>query len=113
MNGRRFGGGRGGGGFRGGGSRGRGFGERDDAPKPLKVGEEYDVKIDEVGRRGDGIARISNFVVFINGTKQGESIRIKITEVRNRFAIGEKIGEAKGETEAKPEEKAETKAETT
>jgi len=97
MNGRRF-GGRGRGGFRGG-FRGRGFGgPREDIPKPIKVGEEYDVKIDEVGSKGDGIARIKNFVVFVSGAKQGESIRIKITDVRNRFAIGEKIGEAKSES---------------
>ena len=69
----------------------RKFGSRIDIPKPVKVGEEYDVEINEIGSRGDGIARIKNFVVFITGTKQGEKTRIKIKEVRNRFAIGEKI----------------------
>lgn len=75
---------------------GRSFGPRDDIPKPVKVGEEYDVEISEVGTRGDGIARIKNFVVFINGAKQGEKTRIKIKEVRNRFATGEKVGAAEG-----------------
>ena len=81
-----------GGGRRFGGSGGprRDFGDRDNTPKPVKVGEEYDVEISEVGSRGDGIARVKNFVVFVNGTKQGEKTHIKITEVRNRFAIGEK-----------------------
>lgn len=60
-------------------------------PKPVKVGEEYDVEIKEVGSKGDGIARIKNFVVFVNGTKKGEKIRIKITDVRNRFALAKKI----------------------
>jgi predicted RNA-binding protein with TRAM domain len=81
---------------------GRGFGPRTDIPKPVKVGEEYDVEISEVGTRGDGIARVKNFVVFVNGAKQGEKTRIKIKEVRNRFAIGEKVGEA-GATEATEE----------
>jgi predicted RNA-binding protein with TRAM domain len=70
-----------------------------DVPKPIKVGEEYDVEISEVGSKGDGIARIKNFVVFVNGAKQGEKIKIKITEVRNRFAIGEKVGAAEAATE--------------
>jgi predicted RNA-binding protein with TRAM domain len=87
--GRRFGGGGrrfgGGGGFRGG-----GFRERSDEPKPVKVGEEYDVEISETGSRGDGIARVNNFVVFVNGAKQGEKVKIRITDVRDRFAIGEK-----------------------
>jgi predicted RNA-binding protein with TRAM domain len=78
----------------------RRFGPRVDIPKPVKVGEEYDVEINEVGSRGDGIARIKNFVVFIAGAKQGEKTKIKITEVRNRFAIGEKVsGKAEAEEE--------------
>lgn len=87
--GRRFGGG-GGRGF----GRGGGFGrsEMSDEPKPVKVGEEYDVEISETGSRGDGIARVKNFVVFVNGAKQGEKTKIKITDVRDRFAIGEKAG---------------------
>lgn len=81
-----------GGGRRFGGSR---FGgeSRFDVPKPVKVGEEYDVEINEVGSKGDGIARVKNFVVFVNGVKQGDKVKIKITDVRNRFAIGEKVGE--------------------
>jgi len=83
----------------------RKFGPRVDIPKPVKVGEEYDVEINEVGSRGDGIARIKNFVVFIGGAKQGEKTRIKITEVRNRFAIGEKVsGKAEAEEEAEVSE---------
>ncbi|TAL48003.1 TRAM domain-containing protein [archaeon] len=104
-----FGGGSGGRRFGGGGSRG-GFESRDE-PKPVKVGEEYDVEISEVGSKGDGIARIKNFVVFVNGVKQGEKARIKITDVRNRFAIGEKAGAA-GEAPA-AEESTETTEETT
>lgn len=81
------------------------FGERRygriDLPKPVKVGEEYDVEITEVGSKGDGIARVKNFVVFVNGGKQGEKAHIKITEVRNRFAIGEKTGESAKAVEEK------------
>lgn len=76
---------------------GRGFGRDSrsgfsDEPKPVKVGEEYDVEITETGSRGDGIARVNNFVVFVNGAKQGEKIKVRITDVRDRFAIGEKSG---------------------
>ena len=74
---------------------GRRFGgPRDDLPKPVNAGEEYDVEIGEVGTRGDGIARVKNFVVFIADTKKGEKVHIKIKEVRDRFAIGEKTGGA-------------------
>ena len=89
-------------------SGGRSFGgERSfdrgyDVPKPIKEGEEYDIEINEVGSKGDGIARIKNFVVFVSGAKQGEKCRVKIKEVRNRFAFGEKVGEGAA-SEAKSE----------
>jgi len=93
-------------------SGGRSFGgERSfdrgyDVPKPIKEGEEYDIEINEVGSKGDGIARIKNFVVFVSGAKQGEKCRVKIKEVRNRFAFGEKVGEGTA-SEAKSEAKSE------
>lgn len=96
--GRGFGRGGGGGGGFGGGGFGRGgggFGRRDDSfdkPKPVKVGEEYDVKISDVGAKGDGITKIENFIVFVAGAKKGEECKIRIKEVANKFAIGEKVG---------------------
>jgi predicted RNA-binding protein with TRAM domain len=57
--------------------------------KPVELGKEYDVTITELSRRGDGIARIQGFVVFIKGGKVGQKPRVKITNVGERFAIGE------------------------
>ena len=104
-----FGGGRGGGFGRGGGG---GFGrprrEDDDKPKPIKVGEEHDVKITDVGAKGDGITKIENFIVFVAGAKKGEECRIRIKEVASRFAIGEKVGAAKGGSSEESSESEET-----
>ncbi|MBU5557994.1 MAG: TRAM domain-containing protein [Candidatus Aenigmatarchaeota archaeon] len=78
------------------------FGSRD---VPVKVGEEHDVEITEVGSRGDGIARIQNFVVFVAGTKKGDNVKIKITQIRGRSAIGEVVeGAATGEISEEPSE---------
>lgn len=74
------------------------------SPKPVDVGEEYDVVINEVGSRGDGIARIKNFVVFVPDTRKGDSIRIKVTEIRNTCAIGKKISVAEEKKEEVTEE---------
>lgn len=97
---------------RGGGRGGGGFGRRDfddfDKPKPVKIGEEYDVKISDVGAKGDGITKIENFIVFVPGAKKGENCRIKIKEVSSRFAVGEKVGEGAAKEEG-AEEKAEEK----
>jgi predicted RNA-binding protein with TRAM domain len=52
------------------------------------VGKEYDVTISDTSRRGDGIAKIDGFVIFVTGSKQGQTARIKVTQVSDRFAIG-------------------------
>jgi predicted RNA-binding protein with TRAM domain len=95
---------------RGGFGGGRRFdrGPRDDTPKPINAGEEYDVEITEVGSRGDGIARIKNFVVFVTDVKKGDKVKIKIKEVRDRFATGEKVGEGSSDGAEVTEEKSET-----
>ena len=90
-----YGGGRGG----GGGDRGGGGGGSFRQP-PVKAGDEYDVEISDVAAKGDGIARIEGFIIFVAGTSKGDKCRIKIREVRHRFAIGDKVGEASGSSEA-------------
>lgn len=57
--------------------------------KPVKVGEELDVTISEVSRRGDGVARVQGFVIFIPNTKQGDQAKIRIKEIRPSFATAE------------------------
>ena len=63
------------------------------APKPVEVGKEYDVEIQEVSRRGEGIARIQGLVIFIPNAKQGEHVKIKVTRISRRFAEAEVVGE--------------------
>ena len=72
-----------------------------DIPKPVEVGKEYDIEIQETSRRGDGIARIEGLVVFVPNTKPGDKLRIKISNISRRFAEAEVIGaaEEKSETE--------------
>jgi predicted RNA-binding protein with TRAM domain len=52
-----------------------------------QVGKEYEVDITEIGRHGDGIARIRGFVIFVKGGHIEENVKIVITEIRSRFAI--------------------------
>lgn len=83
----------------------RDFGEKREFEKPVKVGETHDVEISEVGSRGDGITRIKNFVIFVPDTQKDEKCKIKITEVRNKYAIAKKVEEgSEEETETVEEE---------
>ena len=71
-----------------GGSRGGSFGT---SKKPVEVGKEYDVTISDTSRRGEGIAKIDGFVIFVPGTKMGQRTRIKVVSVGERFASGQVV----------------------
>lgn len=60
---------------------------------PVEEGKEYSVKIEDIGREGDGIARIQNFVIFVPNTKVGDEVKIRITRVLRRMAFAEVVGE--------------------
>lgn len=68
-------------------SGGGGFG----GPKPVEEGKEYELEVTEVSQKGDGIARVQGFVIFVKGGKTGEKVKVKITSVGPRFAIAEKV----------------------
>jgi predicted RNA-binding protein with TRAM domain len=59
--------------------------------KPVKVGDELDVTISEVSRRGDGMTRVQGYVIFIPNTKQGDNVKIKVTQIRPNYAIGQLV----------------------
>jgi predicted RNA-binding protein with TRAM domain len=63
-------------------------------PKPVKVGDEIDVTIEAQASKGDGIAKKDGFVIFVKDAKQGQAVKVRITDVRARFALGEMVGEA-------------------
>jgi predicted RNA-binding protein with TRAM domain len=62
-----------------------------DFAKPVEEGKEYDVTIDAQGSKGDGIAHIEGFVVFVPNAKVGQSVKIRITAVKRTFAVGELV----------------------
>jgi predicted RNA-binding protein with TRAM domain len=57
--------------------------------KPVKVGDELTVTIEAIASKGDGIAKVSGFVVFVKGAKQGQNLKVRITDVKPRFATAE------------------------
>lgn len=75
---------------------GRKFGERRYSRfevAPVKVGEKYEVEINDIGQKGDGITKVKNFVIFVPNTKKGDKVKIRIKEVRGRVAFGEVVKE--------------------
>lgn len=61
-----------------------------DVPKPVAVGDVVEVTIQSVGGQGDGIAKKDGFVIFVKGAQKGETCKVKITDVKRTYAVGEK-----------------------
>ncbi len=58
---------------------------------PVEIDKEYESEIEEMGRRGDGIARIKGFIILVPNTEQGKQVKFKITRIGKKFAIGELV----------------------
>jgi predicted RNA-binding protein with TRAM domain len=65
--------------------------DRSDPTAPVEVGSEYDVTIEDISQKGDGIARIKGFVIFVPDSKVGDQTKIQIDKVLRRFAIAHKV----------------------
>ncbi|MFP4626700.1 MAG: TRAM domain-containing protein [Natronomonas sp.] len=69
--------------------------ERDAVPSgepqpPVEEGEIRYVEIEDLGKQGDGIARVERgYVIIVPGTDIGERVKIEISEVKSNFAVGE------------------------
>ncbi len=82
-------------------------------PKPVNEGDEYDIEIEGIGTKGDGIGRINGFVVITPNAKVGDKVKVKITAVRGKVAFAEIVGQAEAKAEEKSEGAEEEAAEET
>jgi predicted RNA-binding protein with TRAM domain len=58
---------------------------------PVTAGETYDVTIEGIAQKGDGIAKVEGFIIFVPGTKVGDKVKIKVEKVLRKFAFGVKV----------------------
>ena len=65
------------------------YGTSNFGSKPVETGKEYDVHITETSRKGDGIARIQGFVIFVKDANVEQDVKAKVTSVGERFATAE------------------------
>ncbi len=63
----------------------------------MNVGDIIEVQIVELSRRGDGIARVRGFIIFVPGTKPGDQVRVKIKRIGQTYAVGERVSEEASE----------------
>jgi len=66
----------------------------DEPQPPVEVGETRYVEIEDIGKQGDGIARVERgYVIIVPGAEVGERVKVEVTEVKSNFAVGEIVEE--------------------
>lgn len=61
---------------------------------PVEPGEIRYVEIEDLGKQGDGIARVERgYVIIVPDVEVGERTKVEITEVKSNFAVGDRVDE--------------------
>lgn len=61
---------------------------------PVDIGETRYVEIEDIGKQGDGIARVERgYVIIVPDADVGERVKVEVTEVKSNFAVGEIVEE--------------------
>jgi predicted RNA-binding protein with TRAM domain len=64
----------------------------DEPQPPVEVGEVRYVEIEDIGKQGDGIARVERgYVIIVPGTEVGQRVKIEVREVKSNFAVGDVV----------------------
>ncbi|MCS7125277.1 MAG: TRAM domain-containing protein [Candidatus Bathyarchaeota archaeon] len=58
---------------------------------PVKENQELEVVIDDIGSRGDGVARIQGYLIFVPNSRVGERVKVRILSVSGKFAVAERV----------------------
>jgi predicted RNA-binding protein with TRAM domain len=74
------------------GSRSRSNTPSSEPQPPVDIGEMRYVEVEDIGKQGDGIARVERgYVIIVPGAEIGERVKVEVTEVKSNFAVGEII----------------------
>ena len=62
----------------------------DEPQPPVEEGELRYVEIEDIGKQGDGIARVERgYVIIVPNSDVDDRVKIEISEVKSNFAVGE------------------------
>lgn len=58
------------------------------AKKILTEGKVLELTIDDMGRRGDGIAHYGHYTIYVAGALKGQRVKVQIDKVQDKLAFG-------------------------
>ncbi len=63
---------------------------KEEKAKEIEAGQVYDLMIEDVGKKGDGIARKGDFIIYVPGTAKGSQVKVLIEKVSGTVAFGKR-----------------------
>jgi len=58
---------------------------------PVAEGDVLDVDVGDTGHEGDGIAKVEGFTLFVGGADEGETVTVRVEDVKPRFGFAEPV----------------------
>ncbi|WP_069648952.1 23S rRNA (uracil(1939)-C(5))-methyltransferase RlmD [Caloranaerobacter ferrireducens] len=55
----------------------------------IKLNEIYEAKIEDINHKGQGVAKIEGFTVFIDGGLPGDKCKVKLVNIKKNYGVGE------------------------
>lgn len=64
---------------------------KEEKAREIEAGQTYDLMIEDVGKKGDGIARKGNFIIYVPGTAKGSQVKVMVEKVSGTVAFGKRV----------------------
>jgi len=58
---------------------------------PVREGDTVEVEIVDEGSEGDGIAKVDGFTLFVAGASEGETLTVRVDDVKPRYAFAQSV----------------------
>jgi len=58
---------------------------------PVGEGDVFEAEVVGEGDEGDGIVRVDGYVLFVEDAREGETVEVRVTELKPRFGFAERV----------------------
>ena len=56
----------------------------------VEEGKEMEVTIESISKKGDGVAHVGKYILYVSGTKVGQKVKVRITRISGQVAFTQK-----------------------
>lgn len=65
--------------------------QTEESKEAVEEGEVYEVKIEDTGRQGDGVAHVDKYTMFVSGSRKGQVVKAKVNNISGTLAFADAI----------------------